>query len=168
MKKRFLILSLILVSIIALNAQSKKVRSTNNIFSLGAEISLPTGLFNDVYKFGLGASAQGGFPVSAKTFLTLNSGYISYLFKNNYGGGSEGFIPVLGGVEYNFSQIIFGSAQAGFTFYTAGGGQAFTYSPGVGFRLNKRFAALIKYTSKIKNALSSNAVGVRLSYNCGK
>lgn len=168
MKKGFLVLFIILVSIISLKAQSKKVKPIHNSFSLGAELSVPTGIFSDIYNFGIGASAQVNFFFAQHTSLTIYGSYINYYVKSKYGSGSEGFIPILGGIEHNFSPTVFGSAQLGYTFYTTVAGSAFTYAPGIGFRINKKFTALFKYTGKIKSAISSNAAGLRIAYNFGK
>lgn len=144
-----------------------KVSSSKNFFSLGLELLLPVGLFGEVYAFGLGASGQGNFSISHNTTLTLYTGYINYLLKKTYGTGNQGYIPVLGGIEVGFSHAVYGSAQLGSTFRTGLGG-AFTYSPGIGYRLNRNFTVLIKYVGQTKSAINSSAIGVRAAYIFGK
>ena len=144
-----------------------RVSSSNTSFSIGAELSLPVGVFGDLYSFGIGASGQGNFNIDNDLALTLYAGYINYSLKDIYGNGSTGYIPVLGGMEYSFSPKLFGSAQLGLTFYSGGGGSAFTYSPGIGIRLSRSINALLKYTAQSKNNATSGAVGIRASYNFG-
>lgn len=168
MKKLFLAFAAIILTVASVKAQNKMSSSSNSSFSLGVELSLPVGIFGDVYSFGIGASGQGNFAVAENTALTLYAGYISYSLKSIYGSGSQGYVPVLGGVELNFSPTVFGSAQLGLTFYTKGGGSAFTYSPGIGFRLSRNFTALLKYVGQSKAGATSSAVGVRAAYIFGK
>ena len=162
-------LFLIIFSLFFTSAQSQnKTASSGNGFSLGAELSLPIGTFGDIYSLGFGGSAQGNFSVAHDMALTLYAGYINYSLKQIYGSGSQGYIPVLGGVEFDFAPNIFGSGQLGLTFYSKGGGSAFTYSPGIGFRLSRNFSALLKYTAQSKGGATSSAVGLRAAYKFGK
>jgi hypothetical protein len=145
-----------------------KTSSTASSFSLGAELSLPVGIFGDVYSFGIGASGQANFHIAANTALTLHAGYINYTLKSTYGSGSQGYVPVLGGVELGFSPTVFGSAQLGLTFFTKGGGSAFTYSPGIGVKITRNFSALLKYVGQTKAGTATSSVGVRVAYTLGK
>ena len=167
MKNFFLPLVVLLFILHSAHAQEKESLPAIS-FSLGAEASLPVGLFGDVYSFGIGASAQGNFRTSNNTALTLNAGYINYFIKSIYGKGNQGYIPVLGGLEFNFSPKVFGAAQSGFTFFSDGGGSAFTYSPGIGFRISRHFAALLKYVGQVRSAINSSSIGVRGAYIFGK
>ena len=162
MKKLLIAGIAVIFTVTSVNAQN------NSSFSLGAELSLPVGLFGDVYSFGYGASGQGNFGIGGNAAITAYAGYINYSLKSTYGSGSQGYIPVLGGVEFGFAPSVFGSAQLGLTFYTKGGGSAFTYSPGIGFRLSKNFSALVKYVGQSKAGATSSAVGVRVAYAFGK
>jgi len=140
----------------------------NNSFSLGAESSLPVGLFGNVYSFGIGVSGQGNFRIANNLSLTLYAGYINYFLKNSYGGGNQGYIPLLNGIEFNISSGIYGSTQIGYTFYTKGQGGAFTYSPGIGYKFSSHITALLKYVGHIRSAINSSSVGVRAAYVFGK
>ena len=161
MKKLFLALTALVISVSTVSAQS------HTRLSLGAELSLPVGVFGDVYSFGIGASGQANFGIGGDAALTVYVGYLSYSLKSTYGSGSQGYIPILGGVEVGLSPKIFGSAQLGVTNFTKGGGTAFTYSPGLGFRLSKNISALLKYTAQSKNGATSGAVGARVAYIFG-
>ena len=162
MKKLFLALIALTFTLSTISAQS------NTTLSLGAELSLPVGTFGDIYSFGIGASGQAKFGIGGNSALTLYAGYISYSLKSVYGSGSQGYIPLLGGIEAGLSPKVFASAQLGVTTFTKGRGSAFTYSPGIGFRLSKNFSALLKYTAQSKGGATSGAVGTRLAYIFGK
>lgn len=167
MKIKFLFFIAAAFSLHAVSAQNK-TSSNGSTFSIGAELSLPVGIFADVYSFGIGASGQANFNIAANTALTLNAGYINYSLKSTYGSGSQGYIPVLGGVELGFSPTVFGSAQLGMTFYTNGGSSAFTFSPGIGLKISRNFSALLKYVGQSKAGSTTNSVGVRAAYTLGK
>ncbi len=167
MKKIFLVFVLIL-SASFLKAQDAKTKPPFATLSLGPEFSLPGGLFGEVYSSGIGASAQANFALASNVAFTINTAYNNYFLTKTYGGGSEGFVPLLGGFEIAFSPVIYSSAQLGLTFYTQQPGSAFTYSPGIGFRISKNFTALLKYIGKIKSAINSGAIGVRVAYTFGK
>jgi hypothetical protein len=162
MKKLFL--AIVGIIFILHTAAQDKVSSSNTSFSLGAELSLPVGTFGDIYSFGFGASGQGNFAIADDAAITLYAGYINYSLKSTYGSGSAGYLPVLGGVEFGFSPQIYASAQLGLTFYTKGGGSAFTYAPGIGFKISNNISALLKYTAQSKGGATSGAVGARLAY----
>lgn len=162
MKKLFFSLTALVFMVNIARAQS------NINLSLGAELSLPVGTFGDVYSFGIGASGQANFGIGGTAALTLYAGYISYSLKSTYGSGSQGYIPLLGGVQFGLSPKVFGSAQLGVTNFTKGGGTAFTYSPGIGFMLGRNISALLKYTAQSKNGATSGAVGARVAYIFGK
>ncbi len=165
--KIFLILLFIQLST-RVSAQEKTPRSSHNTFSFGAELIMPVGIYNNEYPFAAGVSAQFNYLTSRNTALTLLAGYNNFFLRSTYGGGSEGFIPVLVGVERIFSSNIFGSLQAGYTLSAiSGGGNAFTYVPGIGYKF-KNISALLKYIGKVRSAIPSNAVGVRLAYSFGK
>jgi len=73
-----------------------------------------------------------------------------------------GLIPVLVGGKYNFSDQLYGSAQIGLSFSTSsGGGSAFTFAPGIGYKISDNFDLLLKYQSASKNGGSTSFLGVR-------
>ena len=82
------------------------------------------------------------------------------------GSGSDGFVPVMAGIKYNFTEKVFAAGQLGLMFSTAsGGGSAFTYSPGVGYQISSNISALVKYTGWSKNSVNGSMVGLRLAYS---
>ena len=160
MKKLFVAIIAVIVTVTSVNAQN------NSSFSLGAELSLPVGLFGDVYSFGIGASGQGNFGIGNNAAITAYAGYINYSLKSTYGSGSQGYVPVLGGVEFGFAPSVFGSAQLGLTFYTKGGGSAFTYAPSIGYMISKSLDVSAKYIGLSNNG-SLGGIVARLAYTFG-
>jgi hypothetical protein len=166
-------------------AQDEKEADKKLSFSIGLEAALPFGDFGDFSSFGIGGSAQGDYKVSPELAITLNAGYISYsaktvstiigfdpvTFAPIYGdvkGDALGMVPVLAGIKYWFSSMIYGSGQLGLSFATGNGasGSNFTYAPGIGFQFSK-FDVLLKYTgiSSSGGGSSLSAVGLRAAYN---
>ncbi len=148
-------------------AQSEKSQPLH--FSVGLEAALPFGDYGDVYSFGIGGSVQGNYWLDETLALTLNAGYMNYSGKtvNGYKYASTGMVPVLAGIEYNFTPNVFASGQLGLTFGTEkGAGSNFTYAPGVGYRFSPNFSALLKYTGmSVKGGGSSfSAAGLRVAY----
>ncbi len=134
-------------------------------FSIGLEGALPVGNLAEVASFGIGGSAQVDLTVAPTLAITLNAGYISMSYKNAFGGGSVGYIPVLGGIKYAFTEQVYGSAQLGATFYSeSGGGTSFTYAPGIGYKFSPNFDALLKYTGWSQKNVEAAAVGLRVAY----
>lgn len=168
MKKLLLTSAVITFCIFSINAQNESAMHSNINLSMGVELAKPLGLFGKVYSWGIGATVQVNFPIASNTSLTLYTGYKNYFLKNTYGGGSDGLIPALGGVEVNLFQNVYGLIQSGLTFYAQGGGSVFTYSPGIGFRIQRHFTALVKYTGRVKSAINSGAIGVRVAYTFRK
>lgn len=173
MKKVFLVLSVITLTITSLKAQNGTSTPIN--FSIGLEASLPIGDFADLYGFGIGGSLQGEYKPSDDLGLTLNAGYINYSGKKiTFGGvtidaGNFGIVPVLAGVKYYFSPKVYGHGQLGAGFGTSSGaGTSFAYTPGVGFILSKNIDLLVKYVAYSKNKETLSSIGARLAYNFDK
>ncbi|MEO6454752.1 MAG: outer membrane beta-barrel protein [Ginsengibacter sp.] len=162
MKKLLSIIAVIMITATSLQAQSKKPT-----FSIGVDAGIPIGKAGDVYSFIIGGSLQGEYKVASELGLTLSAGYQSWQVKKNFGGGSNGLVPVLAGIKYYFTPMVYGSGQLGISLSTeSGGGSSFTYAPGIGFLISKNVDVLAKYTGlSVKGGGSLNEVGVRLAYN---
>lgn len=159
MKK--LITTLVII-VVALNVNAQK----NVKFSLGAELGVPTGNLNTIYSVAVGATAQADVKIDTDAALTFNTGIIQYVGKKikntNFKYRSEALIPLLVGVKYYFSPMVYGSGQLGTSISTAqNGGSTFTYIPGVGFKFDERIDLLLKYTGYSGDG---GAFGVRLGY----
>ena len=162
---RFFFIVIILLALKPAIVSAQDNAFSRGPFSLGAELSLPVGIFGEVYSMGIGFSAQVNIPVGKHTSIDLYSRIINYYIKNTYGGGSTAYVPILLGVEQDIFHYVFGAVQAGITFRTQGLGNAFTYSPGIGVRIHKNYSVLFKYLGQVRSAINSGAVGVRLAYH---
>ena len=144
--KKIIIAFIIVASGFTVNAQtSKKVT-----FSLGGELGAATGNLNQAYSLAAGASAQADIAIDKDAAITVNAGVIELIGKkinNSVKNRSIALIPLLVGVKYYFTPVVYGSAQLGTTVFTnSGGGSRFTYVPGLGLKLDKNIDLLVKYT----------------------
>lgn len=161
MKRMFLSLAIIIVSVTANAQKDSKVN-----FNVGAELGVATGNLNTAYSVGFGATAQLEYAMDEKARITANSGFIQYVGKKISGTSlknqSNTVIPILAGVEYDFASNFYGSAQLGVSIFTGKvGSSKFTYIPGLGFKINEKLDALIKYTGYSD---LGGAFGVRVAY----
>ena len=144
--KKIIIAIVIVAAGFTANAQTGK----NLTFSLGGELGAATGNLNQAYSLAAGASAQADIAIDKDAAITINAGIIELIGKkinNNVKNRSIALIPLLVGVKYYFTPVVYGSAQLGTTVFTnSGGGSRFTYVPGLGFKLDKNIDLLVKYT----------------------
>lgn len=169
MKKIFLSVAILTVSIAGVTAQSKTAEK-KPVFSAGVEAALPLGDFKQGYKFGFGATVQGEYPAADKVGITLSAGYLSFAGKTieflgeKYKNDAQGAIPVLAGAKYYFADNIYGHAQIGLTFFNHGVGSAFTYSPGIGIKASDKIDVLVKYQAASKSGSTASFIGTRVAY----
>ncbi len=163
MRKIFFALVAMLVTVCSF-AQNK---SDNKItFNVGGELGLATGNLGNVSSLGLGATAQLEYALQDKTYITLNGGIIEYFGKKipstNTKYISSAAIPLIGGAKYFFADNFYGDAKIGVTIFSGYTTNAkFTFSPGLGFKINEKWDALLKYTGY---AGTGGAFGVRIGY----
>ena len=161
MKK--LILALFITAIaFSVNAQN----SNRPSLSLGGELGAATGILNKYYGLTAGATLEADFAVDNELAITLNAGVIDFVGKkinNNIKYNSVAVIPILAGIKYYFTPVVYGSAQLGSSTFTKGifKGTEFTYIPGLGFKVDKNIDILVKYTGYSGNG---GAFGVRVGY----
>jgi Outer membrane protein beta-barrel domain len=171
MKKTILFITVIGISIAAL-AQKKEDDVQMLNLSVGLEAALPLGDFGKVSTFGIGGTAQADYKVTDDLAINVNAGYISFLPKKitAFGvtskGKAVGYIPILGGIRYYFSEQVFALAQLGVTIATASGSSTslFTYAPGIGYKFSDNVDAALKYTGYSKNSINSSTIGLRIAY----
>lgn len=169
MKKLLLSLAIVIVSLTS-NAQ----KDDNKVkFNVGGELALASGNLNIAYSIGLGATAQLEYRIDEKTHITLNSGIIQYVGRKidnpipNSAAikvRNSAVIPVLAGVKYNFASNFYGAAELGVSIFSGSSslGSKFTYIPGLGFKINDKWDALLKYTGYSD---AGGAFGVRVAYS---
>ncbi len=188
MKKLFFSAALVAASFASF-AQDDAAKALT--FGVGVDVAMPIGKFgknteekfSDLYSLGIGGSVQAKYALDEQLGITLSLGYMSYMPKTIEGEKVPSFsaIPILAGIEYNFTEQIFASAQIGYTIY---GGKllsdddvklaGLSYAPGIGFRFAENFSALLKYqgTSATLKAgdfketgNNISQIGLRLAYN---
>jgi hypothetical protein len=169
MKAKLLVLVVLFVLTVCVNAQSKSDKPLK--FGVGAMIGLPMGDYTDVASLAYGADVMGEYAVAEKIGITLSVGYLDWSKKSAFKAFEDemgekislGMIPVLAGIKYSFTDKIYGSAQAGLSFSTQSGnsGSAFTFAPGVGYKISDKFDLLLKYQSASKDGASMSFLGLR-------
>lgn len=168
MKKLFLLLMCISVVYVS-NGQSRARRatasSTPSAVSLGVELGVPVGENGKVYSMIIGGSLQYEAMPSSDLGITVSAGYLQYPVKSKYGGGSVGFVPLLGGVKYYFSPMAYFHAQLGAAVGTAKGqGTSFAYTPGLGLKFSRNFDGELKYVGISNKGGTIDNVLLRLAY----
>jgi hypothetical protein len=162
--KKFLVILLITVSFTRSFAQKADINKPT-LFSLGADFFLPASSYENAI---IGGSAQANFFLNDKTDFTLYAGYLHYSLKKDQviivTDGS--IVPLLIGIEYKFTPQLFGSAQAGISFFSLGKIKPITLSPGIGYKINKNLSVLLKYIQWIPHDGSTG--GIRIAYTFGK
>ncbi len=163
MKK--VIFSLVIVAIsFTANAQSKKSSEGTFKFGAGALIGLPVGDMATYASLAYGADLQGEYVASEQVGITLSAGYLRFAGKSGF-TITGGLIPVLAGVRVTFADKIYGSAQLGVSLSTeSGGGSAFTYAPGIGYKVSDNFDLLLKYQAATKSGATTSFIGVRAGF----
>ena len=127
MRKLLLLFVIVAGTAFSASAQSDKAR-----FSIGFEGGIPVGNAKNVYSVAIGGSLKYEMPIAASTMFTLSGGYTSFKVKDDFGGGSSGFVPLKAGIKYFFNEGFYGEGQVGAALSTeSGGGTAFAYAPGM-------------------------------------
>ena len=160
--KKLIFTFIITASAFSLNAQNVN-RPT---LSLGGELGAATGNLNLYYGLTAGATLQADFTVDKDLAITLNAGVIDFIGKkinNNIKYNSVAVIPILAGIKYYFTPVVYGSAQLGSSTFTTGifKGTKFTYIPGIGFKVDRNIDILVKYTG-LSN--TGGTFGARVAY----
>jgi hypothetical protein len=159
-------------------------------YSIGVDAGIPTGTFNNAYKWNLGGSVQADIPVANQLFVTINAGYNNVFGETiNIASGTTNstlevpnlqLLPVKAGLKFfpvaNF--YIQGEAGAAFLLnksdFFNDKSVAFVYAPQIGVQFpvsangnfidaGVRYEATTKYSSA-SDASKVNFVGVRLAY----
>ena len=164
MKKLIFVLAIGAFSTIGAKAQDRDDAKPTNLsiaLNIGAPTSSPS-----IYSLAWGVDIQAGFPVASATQITASAGYENFSVKSKYGGGNTGFIPLLGGVKFNFGEKAYGHAQLGYGISTGnGGGGAFAYAPSIGYYFSPHFDGSVKYLAFSKNSSTIGTIGIRLAYD---
>lgn len=138
--------------------------------SFGLDAGAPLGSNSKVSAFVVGGDLQVEFGLTQNFKLTASAGVDVRL---NKGGLVETiyYAPILGGLRFYFSDKIYISEQAGYSFaLTKDLDNVFTNVAGVGFKLSKTSDVLLAYKSLFaKNGGTDfNTFAVRVAYVFGK
>jgi hypothetical protein len=160
MKTKIYLLVALFVLAVSVNAKSKASEKSLKI-GIGAMAGLPMGDMSKAADLAYGADLQAEYAVNSKGAFILSVGYLDFVRKTGYTG--KGVIPILAGAKFNISEKLYGSAQAGISLSTvSGAGSAFTYAPGIGYKVSDKFDLLLKYQSmSLKGGGSISVLGLR-------
>jgi hypothetical protein len=165
MKKILLTLAVLGGVVLGSFAQSKS--DGGGKFSLGLEAGLPVGSTSTFYNFVIGGSLKYDMPIATGTAFTVSAGYSSFMGKTIGATkvASAGFVPFKAGLKYWFADAFYGEAQVGAVFSTqSGGGTAFAYSPGIGYKFSDAVDLGIRYEAWSKNG-TTGQIGARLAFS---
>lgn len=110
-----------------------------------AGAGIPTGLFSSIYKLTISGKVGALYPLSQKTNLVAETGYM-YFFKKKKSGGI-GFLPLTGGLEYNIAgRTSFELMMGGALLTESPASLYFCVQPGVAFQLFPKNSILLDYT----------------------
>lgn len=158
---------LYLIGLILLSKCATAQKDTFDIkpkFGIGTALGLPLGTFDHTKSFAYEAGVLVEFPTTKSLKITGSLGYFSFKGKNGFtiDGGA---IPLLIGVKVKLANYVYGHAQAGVSFVTVkDGGEAFTYSPSLGFQVSEHFDLSLKYLTATKNKITESYFGLRAGF----
>ena len=172
MKTKFVLLVVLFVVTLSVSAQNSSKSSDEKPFKIGAGamIGLPVGDLSNAASLAYGVDLLAEYAVDPSFGVALSLGYVDFALKSDYKNALNelgikakmGMVPVLVGGKYYFSEMLYGSAQVGISFSTqSGGGSAFTFAPGIGYKISNNFDLMLKYQSASKNGSSTAFIGLR-------
>ena len=139
--------------------------------SLGAEVGIPAGDFNETAKLGLGGSLKALFPIFEGGALTLSAGYISFSGDEigSFKHAATNLLPFKAGLRYNLSPGgVYFEPQLGYTSISYKGGASgtggFTYAANLGV-LTQAIDLSVRYEGVSRENLRLPYLGLRAAYN---
>jgi hypothetical protein len=142
-----------------------KAQSSSPKLGIGLNLGVPT---NDAYSFAIGADLRYQFDIDNQLSVPLTVGYTNISIKDDFGGGSFGYVPLKAGLKYFFNETgsgAYGLAEVGPAFGTSSGaGTSLVYSPAVGYAWSNGFDLGVKYEGLSKDGMNNGYVGLRLAY----
>ena len=164
MKKTILIVATFIAISLSAIAQNETSVKKDFKFSIGVNAGIPVGDIKPFSSFVIGGDLQGEYALAPTFGVTLSAGYLNFSGKS--GISSSGFIPILLGGKYYFTDNVYGHAQFGISLSTEkDGGSAFTYAPSIGYALSEKFDVALKYQSATKNSFNISFIGIRLAHS---
>jgi len=164
-----LLLSIALVALVlSVNAQEKDKKPFK--IGIGAMTGLPVGVYSNMESLSLGFDLQGEYAFAPSFAVTLSAGYVDWVKKSGY-SVNEASIPFLVGARFFLTPKIYISGQVGISIATVAKPSlfsfnlpAFTFAPGVGYKVSDKFDLLIKYQSFPNEYGPMSFLGVRVGY----
>ncbi len=151
-------------------AQSEGMGNSPSL-SVGLEVGLPTGDFNQTSKVGIGGSLKAAIPIFDNGDFTLSAGYISYGGKD-FGGGMKastvGMIPIKAGLRVRSNVGLYFEPQLGYTWTKAKGQKGeggFTYAANVGYMFTPNWDISARYEGLSISGGTISQIGFRLAYS---
>lgn len=130
-------------------------------FGIGLNAGAGTGTAES---FAIGGDIRYQLDVAKQLSIPITAGYTNVSLKDEYGGGSFGYIPVKAGLKYFFNDSgagAYGLGEIGAAFSTtSGGGTSFVYSPAIGYAWSNGLDLGAKY----EGYDGGGYVGLRLAY----
>jgi len=141
------------------------------------EPGLPLGKLKDAAGFVISINAEAKYFLTERLAAMVSVGFTNYFGKNhtfteyNGNGDPQTFtvktedlhaIPLQAGFHIGLTDNVFIQGTAGVSFLSNGGGTAFIYSPGIGYKLGQ-FEGQLKYEALSKNGTLS-FIGLQLGY----
>jgi hypothetical protein len=165
---------LLVSNLIAMTSFAQK---SKNFIGVGADLSLPAGVFGDDFKRGVGAYVKAMLGVGqsgAVTFTTGYSGFKEIADFNDDVSTTATIVPLLFGYRHNFNgffvepQIGYGlypykyDSEDGFYTETVG---TFTWAAGVGYVFPNKIEVSARYQTANRAGFNVGVFGLRLGYN---
>ncbi|MBC7422157.1 MAG: hypothetical protein H7334_01750 [Ferruginibacter sp.] len=163
MKKIILSTAIIAMYSLTANAQTKsKQKSTK--FSIGLIGGLPLGRLEKFSTLVYGGDLQAEFSTSYNSGITFSGGYLKFAGKDNH-PVDGGLIPIMLGGKYYIDDNLYAHVQMGISVSTnKGDGSAFTYAPGIGYKVTNNFDVAIKYQAATQQGYTTAFLGLRAAY----
>jgi len=169
MKK--VLITLMVLSGFAVNSFAQSSNDGGKV-SIGVEAGIPVGDISNGYNFVIGGSLKFEQPVANALAVTLTAGYSSFQGKTVTILGvsgkypAAGFIPAKAGLKFGIADALYGEAQLGAAFSTeSGGGTAFAYSPGIGFKFSENIDLGVRYEGWSHSGNTVSQVAARLGFS---
>ena len=163
--KKLIVIAIVLITFCLSGTAQNETRVKKDFrFGFGATAGIPVGDIKPYSNFVLSGNLQAEQAQSQTFGITLSAGYLNFSGKN--GTGSTGFIPILLGGKYHFTDKLYGHAQLGISLSTEkNGGGAFTYAPSIGYDVSEKFDIALKYQAATKDNVNISFIGLRAAYN---
>ncbi len=146
-----------------MNANAQSTDSKALRLGIGVNAGVPTKA--DPYGFVLGGDVRLQKDFSSNVSGLLSAGYNSWMLKDEFGGGSNGMIPVKAGAKVFLAESVYLSGELGAGFGTKSGSKtAFLWAPGVGYGFDNGLDIGLRYEGAEYSGGSLGQVALRVAY----